>query len=177
MGTSSSICGSDTEVPDYSPAYLGQIYAGVILNSARSASTGYASTLSLNSLYASTLSLNSLCDRRRNSLAPNARTLGERRKEDIPLIDEGDEHESFDPNLLHPKKHPPIAEPESLSSSVASNNSLGSAVNIQIDEKNENKRVIEEENEKDLSKTDKETNNVLNLLKSLPFCGRVDIIE
>ena len=135
MGTSSSICGSDTEVPDYSPAYLGQIYAGVILNSARSASTGYASTLSLNSLYASTLSLNSLCDRRRNSLAPNAKTLGDRRKEDISLIDEGDEHESFDPNLLHPKKHPPLAEPESLSS-VTSNNSLGSAVNIQIDEKN-----------------------------------------
>ena len=109
-------------------------------------------------------------------MAPNAKTLGERRKEDIPLIDEGDEHESFDPNLLHPKKHPPLAEPESLSS-VTSNNSLGSAVNIQIDEKNENKRVIEEENEKDLAKTDKETNNVLNLLKSLPFCGKVDIIE
>lgn len=167
MGTTSSLCGSDTEVPDYSPAYLGQIYAGVILNSARSASTGYASTLSLNSLYASTLSLNSLCDRRRKSLDPSGKTFSERRKEDIPLIDEGEEH---DTNLLHPNKHPPIAEPESLSD-VASMN-----IN-HVDEKNENLRVIEEENEKDLAYADKETKNVLNLLKSLPFCGKVDIIE
>ena len=166
MGTTSSLCGSDTEVPDYSPAYLGQIYAGVILNSARSASTGYASTLSLNSLYASTLSLNSLCDRRRKSLDPSGKTFSERRKEDIPLIDEGEE---YDANLLHPNKHPQLAEPESLSD-VAS-------VISHIDEKNENMRVIEEENEKDLANADKETNNVLNLLKSLPFCGKVDIIE
>ena len=73
MGSGSSVCYSDTEVPEYSPAYLGQIYAGVILNSAKSSSTGYASTLSLNSLYASTLSLNSLCDtkkaNRRNSVS------------------------------------------------------------------------------------------------------------
>ena len=164
MGTTSSLCGSDTEVPDYSPAYLGQIYAGVILNSARSASTGYASTLSLNSLYASTLSLNSLCDRRRKSLDPTGKTFSERRKDDIPLIDEGDE---LDTNLLHPNKHPPLAEPESLSDNAS--------MNMHIDEKNENMRVIEEENEKDLA--DKETNNVLNLLKSLPFCGKVDIIE
>ena len=46
-----------------------------------------------------------------------------------------------------------------------------------IDEKNENMRVIEEENEKDLANADKEPKNVLNLLKSLPFCGNVDIIE
>ena len=164
MGTTSSLCGSDTEVPDYSPAYLGQIYAGVILNSARSASTGYASTLSLNSLYASTLSLNSLCDRRRKSLDPTGKTFSERRKDDIPLIDEGDE---LDTNLLHPNKHPPLAEPESLSDNAS--------MNMHIDEKNENMRVIEEENEKDLA--DKETKNVLNLLKSLPFCGKVDIIE
>ena len=165
MGTTSSLCGSDTEVPDYSPAYLGQIYAGVILNSARSASTGYASTLSLNSLYASTLSLNSLCDRRRKSLDPTAgKTFSERRKDDIPLIDEGDE---LDTNLLHPHKHPPLAEPESLSDNTS--------MNFHIDEKTENMRVIEEENEKDLA--DKETKNVLNLLKSLPFCGKVDIIE
>ena len=164
MGTTSSLCGSDTEVPDYSPAYLGQIYAGVILNSARSASTGYASTLSLNSLYASTLSLNSLCDRRRKSLDPTGKTFSERRKDDIPLIDEGDE---LDTNHLHPNKHPPLAEPESLSDNAS--------MNMHIDEKNENMRVIEEENEKDLA--DKETKNVLNLLKSLPFCGKVDIIE
>ena len=42
MGSSSSLCYSDTDVAaDYSPAYLGQIYAGVILNSARTTSTGY----------------------------------------------------------------------------------------------------------------------------------------
>ena len=41
MGTGSSICYSDTDVAEYSPAYLGQIYAGVILNSARTTSTGY----------------------------------------------------------------------------------------------------------------------------------------
>ena len=71
MGTGSSICYSDTDVAEYSPAYLGQIYAGVVLNSARTnSSTGYASTLSLNSLYASTLSLNSLKSRK-NSLSGN----------------------------------------------------------------------------------------------------------
>ena len=173
MGTTSSLCGSDTEVPDYSPAYLGQIYAGVILNSARSGSTGYASTLSLNSLYASTLSLNSLCDRRRKSFDQNGKTFSERRKDDIPLIDEGDE---YDPNLLHPnKQHAPLADSESLAS-VVSNTSIGSAVNNPIDEKKENKRVIEE-NEKEFSNTDRETKNVLNLLKSLPFCGTVDIRE
>ena len=87
MGSSSSLCYSDTDVAaDYSPAYLGQIYAGVILNSARTTSTGYmrgqgryrvvhhiyiryASTLSLNSIYASTLSLNSCAASRKNSLA------------------------------------------------------------------------------------------------------------
>ena len=62
MGTASSVCGSDNDIPEYSPAYLGQIYAGVVLNSAKSSSTGYASTLSLNSKYASSLSLNSLCE-------------------------------------------------------------------------------------------------------------------
>ena len=169
MGTTSSICGSDSETVDYSPAYLGQIYAGVILNSARTTSTGYASTLSLNSLYASTLSLNSLCDRRRNSLAPNGKVLSDKRN--IPLIDEGDE---YDPDLLHPNQHPPLAEPESLLSVATSNSSSGSSVNI--DQKNENKRVIEEI-EKDMANVDKESKNVLNLLKSLPFCGKIDIIE
>ena len=62
MGTASSVCLSDNDIPEYSPAYLGQIYAGVVLNSAKSSSTGYASTLSLNSRYASSLSLNSLCE-------------------------------------------------------------------------------------------------------------------
>ena len=65
MGSGSSVCYSDTDIPEYNPAYLGQIYAGVILNSAKSSSTGYASSLSLNSIYASTLSLNSLCDTKR----------------------------------------------------------------------------------------------------------------
>ena len=28
MGTGSSVCSSDPDIPEYSPAYLGQIYAG-----------------------------------------------------------------------------------------------------------------------------------------------------
>ena len=86
MGTGSSVCYSDTDIPEYSPAYLGQIYAGVILNSAKSSSTGgyastlslnslYASTLSLNSLYASTLSLNSLCDTKKAASRRNSGNL------------------------------------------------------------------------------------------------------
>ena len=82
MGSGSSVCYSDTDIPEYNPAYLGQIYAGVILNSAKSSSTGYASSLSLNSIYASTLSLNSLCDTkraaaRRHSGAGNAMVKSE----------------------------------------------------------------------------------------------------
>ena len=75
MGTGSSVCYSDTDIPEYSPAYLGQIYAGVILNSAKSSTGGYASTLSLNSLYASTLSLNSLCDTKKAASRRNSGKL------------------------------------------------------------------------------------------------------
>ena len=64
MGTASSVCMSDNDIPEYSPAYLGQIYAGVVLNSAKSSTVGYASTLSLNSIYASSLSLNSISSRK-----------------------------------------------------------------------------------------------------------------
>ena len=71
-------------MPVHHPVYLGQIYAGVVLNSARSSLNSYASTLSLNrfltsqtfllsncflSLYASSLSLNSVCSRK-GSLGP-----------------------------------------------------------------------------------------------------------
>ena len=136
MGTGSSLCYSDTDIPEYSPAYLGQIYAGVILNSAKSSSTGYASTLSLNSLYASTLSLNSLCDTKKVSSrrssgagklarittyssfgsAVNAAAAGvvkvfhgpEKRKLDIPLIDEEKEEDKEEEDV------PPLAEPESF---------------------------------------------------------------
>jgi hypothetical protein len=51
MGTVASVCGDlEPDVPVHHPAYLGQIYAGVVLNSARSSLGSYASTLSLNRL-------------------------------------------------------------------------------------------------------------------------------
>lgn len=68
MGTVASVCGDlEPEVPVHHPAYLGQIYAGIVLNSARSNLNSYASTLSLSSLssfYASSLSLNSVTSRK-----------------------------------------------------------------------------------------------------------------
>lgn len=68
MGTVASVCGDqEPEVPVHHPAYLGQIYAGIVLNSARSNLNSYASTLSLSSLssvYASSLSLNSVASRK-----------------------------------------------------------------------------------------------------------------
>ena len=175
MGTGSSLCYSDTDIPEYSPAYLGQIYAGVILNSAKSSSTGgYASTLSLNSLYASTLSLNSLCDTkkaasRRNSGAATG-VLKVVRKGDIPLIDEVEEDlENLEEVHQEEEKElkPPLAEAES--------SQLSSLESV----KEENKIILsQQENLEVLDQAeDHQKVKVLALFKSLPLCSDVAITE
>ena len=171
MGTSSSICYSDSDVPEYSPAYLGQIYAGVILNSAKSNNSGYASTLSLNSLYASTLSLNSICDKRigsrKNSLSvPSGpgvvKVLHDKRKEDVPLIDEAEEDDDdSDSAPLTPVA--PLAEPESL------NNDSSPEMII----KHENLKI---EEKKELPYVDSQTNNIMKLIIP-PVCGNSTVAD
>ena len=167
MGTGSSICYSDSDVPEYSPAYLGQIYAGVILNSAKSnnSTAGYASTLSLNSLYASTLSLNSICDKRigsrKNSLSvPSGpavvKVLHDKRKEDVPLIDEAEEDEEESNKIV---SNAPLAEPESLNND--SPEMIIKHENLKIAEKNE------------LPYVDSQTDNIMKLLK-VPVCGKAE---
>ena len=134
MGTGSSICSTDPDIPEYSPSYLGQIYAGVVFHSAASSSGGYASTLSLNSIHASSVSLNSPSRRRSSQSTEGPGVLRVRREEetsaklpansgmsfvggntiqeedDILMIDES-EDDIIDGILL-----PPLAQPESITS-------------------------------------------------------------
>ena len=128
MGTGSSICSTDPDIPEYSPSYLGQIYAGVVLNSAATTSGGYASTLSLNSIHASSVALNSPARRKSSQLTDGPGVLRVLREEetsaklsadsggsiqeedDILMIDES-EDDVIDGILL-----PPLAQPESITS-------------------------------------------------------------
>ena len=126
-------------------------------------STGYASTLSLNSIYASSLSLNSICDKkgasRKNSLAvPAATNLGsvkvhhpDKWKHNIPLIDEDEEERELKIPV------PPLAEPESLNQDSPE---LIKNENLKIKETSEN-----------LNDESKKTKVVRFLTGGTPVCG------
>ena len=88
------------------------------------------------------------------------------------MIDEGDEEESEDTDtgtLLPPPA--PIAEPESLPLS-----SIGSNTELRMEDKMENKRVIMQ-SEREAIKSETEAKNVFNLVKTMPSCGKVNIVE
>ena len=85
----------------------------------------------------------------------------EKRKDDIPLIDNELEEKEEEEDL---KITPPLAEPESLQ--------LSSMESI----KEENKEFSSKENQ-ELEKNDEKRLKILELFKSLPMCTDITITE